>query len=91
MCITNGGRCRGFAGVHLTLFGVHRYTRCMLARLRTRLGLLLDKRLPLPSDERDEGDWRGEASDEEVERRQQQFRLQFGLKMLENDGKGRRC
>ena len=63
----------------------------MLAWPRTRLGLLLDKRLPLPSDERDERDWRGEASDEEVERRQQQFRLQFGLKMLKNDGVGRRC
>jgi len=63
----------------------------MLMRLGTRLGLLLDKRLPLPSDERDERDWSGEASDEEVERRQQQFRLQFGLKMLEKDGVGRKC
>jgi len=63
----------------------------MLTRLRTRLGLLLDRRLPLPSDERDERDWRGEAGDEEVERRQQQFRLQFGLKMLEKDGVGRKC
>jgi len=63
----------------------------MLMRLGTRLGLLLDRRLPLPSDERDERDWSGEASDEEGERRQQQFRLQFGLKMLEMDGVGRKC
>ena len=59
----------------------------MLSRLQTRLGLLLDERLPLPTDERDEREWIGEASDEEVELRQQQFRLQFGLKMLEKEGK----
>jgi hypothetical protein len=63
----------------------------MLTGLRTRLGLLLDKRLPLPTDEREERDLSDGASDEEIERRQQQFRLQFGLKMLEKDGVGRKC
>jgi hypothetical protein len=40
----------------------------------------------MTADERDERDWRGETSDEEAQRRQQQLRI----RMLEKEGKGGR-